>query len=154
MMFLTAGLRQAGNDGPVALFTTLALVAAWRRLHGASTRIDDGPSGPRRWNLVFYVALGLGFLTKGPIILVLVALTLATYLATVGALARGFRRLADGRGLLLLLVLALPWPALRLLHDPTAGTRWYLEMAMKAGAAGVSPHRHREVLAADWPWMT
>src|SRR5262249_37132715 len=26
--------RQAGNDGPLALFTTLALYAAWRRLHG------------------------------------------------------------------------------------------------------------------------
>ena len=25
--------RQAGNDGPLALFTTLALYAAWRRLH-------------------------------------------------------------------------------------------------------------------------
>ena len=154
MMFFTAELRQAGNDGPLALFTTLALVAAWRRLHGESTRIGDGPPGPRRWNLVFYVALGLGFLTKGPIILVLVALTLATYLATVGRLGRGFGRLADGRGLLLFLVLALSWPVLVLLDDPNAARVWYLEMAMKAGSAGVSPHRHREILAADWPWMT
>src|SRR3954469_10614636 len=27
-------LRQAGNDGPLGLFTTLALYGAWRRLHG------------------------------------------------------------------------------------------------------------------------
>ena len=154
MMFFTAELRQAGNDGPVALFTTLALVAAWRRLHGESTRIDDGPPGPRRWNLVFYVALGLGFLTKGPIILVLVALTLVPYLATVGGSAGGSACLADGRGLLLFLVLALSWPVLVLLDDPNAARVWYLEMAMKAGSAGVSPHRHREILAADWPWMT
>jgi len=60
MMFFTAELRQAGNDGPVALFTTLALAAAWWRLHGESARIGDGPPGSRRWNLVFYVALGLG----------------------------------------------------------------------------------------------
>ena len=33
-------LRQAGNDGPLGLFTTLALYAAWRRLH------ED--VGPRR----------------------------------------------------------------------------------------------------------
>ena len=26
-------LRQAGNDGPLGLFATLALYAAWRRLH-------------------------------------------------------------------------------------------------------------------------
>ena len=154
MMFFTAELRQAGNDGPVALFTTLALVAAWRRLHGESTRIDDGPPGSPRWNLVFYIALGLGFLTKGPIILVLVALTLTTYLATVGQFRRGFGRLADGRGLLLFLVLALSWPVLVLIDDPNAARVWYLEMAMKAGSAGISPHRHREILAADWPWMT
>jgi 4-amino-4-deoxy-L-arabinose transferase-like glycosyltransferase len=154
MMFFTAELRQAGNDGPVALFTTLALVAAWRRLHGTSTRIDAGPPGSRRWNLALYIALGLGFLTKGPIILVLVALTLVAYLATVGALGRGLGLLADGRGLLLFLVLALSWPVLVLLDDPNAARVWYLEMAMKAGSAGVSPHRRREILAADWPWMT
>ena len=84
----------------------------------------------------------------------LVALTLAAYLATVGALGRGLGLLADGRGLLLFLVLALSWPVLVLLDDPNAARVWYLEMAMKAGSAGVSPHRRREVLAADWPWMT
>ena len=40
-------LRQAGNDGPLAFFTTLALYAAWRRLHG---EVDPGrrraPGGP------------------------------------------------------------------------------------------------------------
>ena len=39
MALCTTGLfvsefRQAGNDGPLGLFTTLALYAAWRRLHG------------------------------------------------------------------------------------------------------------------------
>ena len=41
--FFVAELRQAGNDGPLAFFTTLALYAAWRRLH-------DGGS-TERWNL-------------------------------------------------------------------------------------------------------
>ena len=36
MPFFVAEVRQAGNDGPLALFTTLALYAAWRRLHGAA----------------------------------------------------------------------------------------------------------------------
>ena len=36
--FFIAELRQAGNDGPLAFFTTLALYAAWRRLHGDGRR--------------------------------------------------------------------------------------------------------------------
>ena len=33
-------LRQAGNDGPLALFTTLSLYAAWRGLNGPKRRSD------------------------------------------------------------------------------------------------------------------
>src|SRR4051812_21723850 len=35
--FFIIELRQAGNDGPLAFFTTLALYAAWRRVHGDRT---------------------------------------------------------------------------------------------------------------------
>ncbi len=38
MGFFISELRQSGNDGPLAFFTTLALYAAWRRLHGAPHR--------------------------------------------------------------------------------------------------------------------
>ena len=34
MWLFVSELRQAGNDGPLGLCTTLALHAAWRRLHG------------------------------------------------------------------------------------------------------------------------
>ena len=116
MAFFDIELRQAGNDGPLAFFTTLALYAAWRR---ASTRREraarrDGPnadvglagSGARAWNFVMYGALGLGFLSKGPIIVVLAALTLVPYLALVGRLRTGLGRLFDGWGLLLFVALA------------------------------------------------
>ena len=32
--YFVVEMRQAGNDGLLALFTTLALLAAWKRLHG------------------------------------------------------------------------------------------------------------------------
>lgn len=182
--FFNSELRQAGNDGPLAFFTTLALYAAWRRLNaGSETPLDpvvggaapvpgdaatetevegeptaEAPSAPpagrRAWNLVLYAALGLGFLTKGPIILILAALALAPYLWAAGRLREGLRLLADGRGALLFLVLALSWPVPVLVSDPLAARVWYLEMGQKAGTAGVTHHRHHDVLAVEWPMMT
>ncbi|MGE5757040.1 MAG: ArnT family glycosyltransferase [Planctomycetaceae bacterium] len=154
LVFFIVELRQAGNDGPLALFTTLALYAAWRRLHGAGGAVGDEPGGTRGWNLVFYAALGLGFLTKGPIIVALVALTLVPYLATVGRFRAGVRHLADGRGWLLFLLLALSWPVPVWLNDPNAVKVWLLEMGQKTGTAGIAHHRQHEVLAADWFWLT
>ena len=43
LVFFIVELRQAGNDGPLAFFTTLALYAAWRRLHGAGDGAGDVP---------------------------------------------------------------------------------------------------------------
>jgi 4-amino-4-deoxy-L-arabinose transferase-like glycosyltransferase len=158
LVFFIVELRQAGNDGPLAFFTTLALYAAWRRLHGdgegGDARVGDEPGGARVWNLVFYMAMGLGFLTKGPIVLVLVALTILPYLATARRFRVGMQRLADGWGLLVFLLLALSWPVPVWLNDPNAVRVWLLEMGQKTGTAGISHHRRHEVLAADWFWMT
>jgi 4-amino-4-deoxy-L-arabinose transferase-like glycosyltransferase len=162
MVFFIVELRQAGNDGPLAFFTTLALYAAWRRLHGHGSREEaeagdapgTGAAGPRCWNFVMYGALGLGFLSKGPIVVVLAALTLIPYLALTGRSRAGLRRLADGWGLLLFAVLALSWPVPVLINDPNAARVWYLEMGQKAGTAGVSHHRRHEILATEWVWMT
>jgi 4-amino-4-deoxy-L-arabinose transferase-like glycosyltransferase len=161
-VFFISELRQAGNDGPLAFFTTLAVYAAWRRLHGGpiADEADGDRSAPaerlgaRRWSLLMYVALGLGFLTKGPIILVLVGLALGPYLACAGRLGAGLRGLADGRGLALLVALALCWPVPVALVQPKAIGVWYLEMAQKAGTAGLKHQKDRELLAVDWSWMT
>jgi 4-amino-4-deoxy-L-arabinose transferase-like glycosyltransferase len=160
--FFIIELRQAGNDGPLAFFTTLALYAAWRRIYGdgggdapSGAATPDGvPPGSRRWSLVFYGALGLGFLSKGPIVLILAALALVPYLALVGRLRMGLGRLVDGWGLLLFVALGLSWPIPVLWSDPNAARVWFLEMGQKAGTAGISHHRHHEVLAAEWVWMT
>ncbi len=45
MAFFAVELRQAGNDGPLAFFTTLALYAAWRRIHARGCWV--GRPGPR-----------------------------------------------------------------------------------------------------------
>ncbi len=148
--FFVSELRQAGNDGPLAFFVTLALYAAWRRLEPETAGTS---SGRRGWALLFSAATGLGFLTKGPIVVLIVGLTVVPYLAVTRSLGAGLRRLADPWGALLFLGLAASWPAAVLLAEPRAWEVWWLEMAQKAGAAGVHRGRPRLPLAADWPWM-
>jgi 4-amino-4-deoxy-L-arabinose transferase-like glycosyltransferase len=156
--FFVSELRQAGNDGPLAFFTTLAIYAAWRRLHGGPAdeppgRPADRP-GPRGWAVALYGALGLGFLCKGPIVAVMTALAVVPYLAAARRLKEGARLLVDGRGLALFVALALSWPVPVVLLDPNAAAVWKLEMGQKAGMAGVSHHQPREMLALQWFWMT
>jgi 4-amino-4-deoxy-L-arabinose transferase-like glycosyltransferase len=154
-LFITE-LRQAGNDGPLALFVTLALYAAWRRLHGGDATDDGSPvePGPPRWNLVMFGALGLGFLTKGPVILPIVLTAVVPYLAFARRLRRGVALLADGRGALLFLALAASWPVPVLLREPDAARVWWLEIGQKVGLAGVGHNHLRLPLVADWPLLT
>ncbi len=124
MGFFVGEMRQASNDCLLVPFATLALYAAYRRLHDDNeTRLPgEVQRGPRTrvWNLVFHTALGLGFLTKGPVILLLVGVTLVPYLAFARRLTWGLRRLYDGWGLLIFVTLSLGWPAAVLLDDPGA----------------------------------
>jgi len=185
--FFVGEMRQASNDAPLAFFTTLALYAAWRRLHdperagqraavephplagriagsAATVSRQEGPecgsaetaqatAGSSIWSLVFYAALGLGFLTKGPVILLLVLVALIPYLAFSGRLAWGMRRLAHGWGLLLFVILAFGWPTLVLREDPQALRVWLLEMAEKTGMSRILEHRRHSTLAGQWPAM-
>ncbi len=150
--FFVVELRQGGNDGPLAFFTTLALYAAWRRLHAEGA---EPLAGPRAWNLWLYTALGLGMLCKGPIVVAIVAVTVVPYLACTRRLRSGLALLADLRGAVLFLLLALSWPVPVLLDDPNALKVWLLEMGQKTGAAGIPhPYHGRHPLVAAWPWMT
>lgn len=157
MWLFIAELRQAGNDGPLGLCTTLALYAAWCRLHGtaptsrrATGNIETDSPGPRGWLLVFYLALGLGFLCKGPIILLLVGLTVVPYLAAIGCLRTGLRQLADGVGFLVFLALALIWPVPVLLRDSNALGVWMMEIGQKTGMLPIT-HQNRSVLGLALP---
>lgn len=71
-------------------------------------RRADCTRGAFRLKLVFWLALAAGFMTKGPVPIALVALTIATH----GFLVRDFstvRRLGHAWGWPLFFVLALPW---------------------------------------------
>ncbi|GAC1469379.1 MAG: hypothetical protein NVSMB9_13140 [Isosphaeraceae bacterium] len=150
MGFFIVELRQAGNDGPLAFFTTLALHAAWRRLHAEGS---ETTAGARGWNLVLYAALGLGFLCKGPVVVMIVAVTVVPYLACARRLRSGLALLIDAWGLALFVLLVLSWPVPVLLNDPNAARIWMLEMGQKAGLSGISHGRQRLPLVADWPGM-
>ncbi len=156
--YFVVEMRQAGNDGLLTLFTTLALLAAWMRLHGPREGDEVEPPGDspgaRCWAFLFYLALGLGLLTKGPIILLMVGVTVVGYLATARRLGVGLRCLADGWGLAAFALLALAWPVPVLLRDPTAARVWWLEMAQKTGVLDISHERARESLVLDWLGMT
>jgi 4-amino-4-deoxy-L-arabinose transferase-like glycosyltransferase len=158
MVTFVVEMRQAGNDGPLAFFTTLAIYAAWRRLHGGSADEPPGLPGDRPgskgWAILLYVALGLGFLCKGPIAVLLTAIAVGPYLAFARRFKPGARLLWSGRGLAAFVVLALSWPVPVALSDPNAVGVWLLEMGQKAGSAGITHHRKRDVLAIEWPGMT
>ncbi len=156
--YFVVEMRQAGNDGLLALFTTLALLAAWKRLHGTREADEVEPPGDapgrRAWSFVFYLAMGLGFLTKGPVILLMVGLAVGGYLATSRRLGSGLRTLADGWGLAVFLALALAWPVPVLVREPSSARVWWLEMAQKTGTLDLPHDKVRESVALDWFWMT
>jgi 4-amino-4-deoxy-L-arabinose transferase-like glycosyltransferase len=158
MILCSAGLfvgemRQAGHDGPLAFFTALALYAAWRVLEG------EGVPEPRlfargpTWRLVFYAALAAGFLSKGPIILMMTAATVVPYLIQGRRLRHGLRRLIDIPGLLIFTALAASWPAAVAWQDANAPGLWLMEMSEKTGVFGILLHRRHTPLALLWPTM-
>lgn len=157
-LFFIIEMRQAGNDGPLAFFTTLAIYAAWRRLHGNALDAPLGAPaeqrGDRRWLDLMYAAFGLGFLCKGPIVVLVTAIAVLPYLALNRRLRPGLRALWSFRGLGLFGLLALSWPVPVILADQNAVRVWLLEMGQKAGGAGVQHHQSREILAAEWFWLS
>jgi len=148
MAYFLVEMRQAGNDAFLTLFTTLALLAAWERLEGG-----DRPGG-LGWIFAFYGALGLGFLTKGPIILLVVGLAILGYLASSRRLGPGLRALANGWGLALFVALAMAWPVPVLIREPAAARVWWLEIAQKTGTLDIPHEMSRGSVALDWFWMT
>ena len=62
-----------------------------------------------RWRWLFYAALGLGALTKGPVALLIPAASAVVFLWTRGELAAGLRRLHLLSGLALVAAIAAPW---------------------------------------------
>lgn len=90
------------TDIPMALGTTLAMVAFWKAVCGAAP--------DRRWGLAVFLGLAIGMLAKGPVAVVICLIPLAIWLG-VRREWHLLRRLPWGRGGALLLALTVPWYA-------------------------------------------
>jgi 4-amino-4-deoxy-L-arabinose transferase-like glycosyltransferase len=146
-------LRQAGHDGPLAFLTTLALYAAWHLLDEEGLTEVRRAHGDRPWRLLFSAALGLGFLCKGPIVLMLTSAAIVPYLIQAGRLGPGLRRLVDAPGLLIFAAIAASWPVAVAWRDPDAPRLWLMEMSEKTGVLGILIHRRHTPLVREWPNM-
>ncbi len=151
--FFVGELRQAGNDGPLALFTTMALYAAWRLVESPEPDCAESRRAGRRWRWMFAAALGLGFLSKGPIVLLLTFAAIVPYLVQARRVGPGLRRLVDATGLLLFVAMAASWPLAVAWREPHAAALWLMEMTEKVGILGTLVHRRHALLARDWPGM-
>lgn len=95
--FLDAG---AVMTDPSLLFCiTLSLVAFWNAITYEQ----------KIWSYVFFVGLGLGLLAKGPIVLVLVGVSVFFWVLFRGEWVSLWKRLPWITGTLLTLLIALPW---------------------------------------------
>ncbi len=103
-IILTSGLGfvSAGavmTDPALLLSTTFVMVAFWRAVIGRQTQ----------WGYVFFVALALGLLAKGPVAWVLSLVPIVAWVLWRRQWRAVRRQLPWGLGLALIVVIAVPW---------------------------------------------
>ncbi|MCF8031760.1 MAG: glycosyltransferase family 39 protein [Desulfarculaceae bacterium] len=94
--------RACLTDALLSLWTTLALLWVWWAL-------EQAPGRGGKWWLLAWAALGLGFLTKGPVALAVVLPSAGIYALAQGRLARALKEARWLWGLVIFLVINLPW---------------------------------------------
>lgn len=90
------------TDMALVLGTTLAMRGFWAAFERA-----DAPRPREGWLL--FIGLGLGLLAKGPIALVLAGIPIFLWTVFTGNIVNAWQRLPWVRGILLMLVIAVPW---------------------------------------------
>ena len=93
--------RMALTDGVLIFFTTLSLYGFWLGLYGTGRE--------RHYMWLFYIGMALGTLTKGPIGFLIPLLAVGLYLWLTRSWSLYWRQGFPLAGLLVFLVLALPW---------------------------------------------
>ena len=88
--------------------TTDLYLTVWIVVAVDAGRRGTRPSGSRAWRVLAWAALGAGFLTKGPVVLLWTALPLLAWATWTGAWRRALR-LADPLGVATFALVALPW---------------------------------------------
>lgn len=104
--FLDAGTVM--TDPSLIFCTTLALVAFWHAVVDNKTR----------WSYIFFIALGLGLLAKGPIAIVLVGIPVFFWVLIRNQWVNLWKKLPWIKGSLILFGIALPWYILAELRTP------------------------------------
>lgn len=97
LFFMASGAVM--TDASLTFCTTLAMISFWQALH----------SPDRRAGWLFFVALGIGLLAKGPVVGVLTLLPILPWLALRGQWRHAWQRLPWVGGTLLMLAIAVPW---------------------------------------------
>ena len=93
--------RMALTDSVLIFFTTLSLYGFWLGLYGTGRE--------RHYMWLFYISMALGTLTKGPIGFLIPLLAVGLYLWLTRSWSLYWRQGFPLAGLLMFLVLALPW---------------------------------------------
>lgn len=93
--------RMALTDSVLIFFTTLSLYSFWLGFHGRQRE--------RGWRWIFYLAMGMATLAKGPVGFLVPLVTIALYLTMTKQWRRFWREGTPVAGLLLFAVVALPW---------------------------------------------
>jgi len=99
--------RLAKTDA-MLLLTVVAAMGALARVYLSWQRGEDPEHPPWRWPVIFWTALAASILLKGPLILMVVGLTIVA-LAILDRSAAWLWRLRPVWGLMWMLVLVLPW---------------------------------------------
>lgn len=152
--FVVSEFRKAMVDPYLAFFCLLA-VWAWvedsRQGEGERGRGGDRQSG---YLLLFWAALALAAMSKGPIALAFVAIPVVSY----HLMRRNWprRTWAHVPGLALMLAIAVPWPAMIAYRVPNALAVWRAETRADTGAGEEKsdpPYKYVGLLAqASAPW--
>lgn len=106
LFFIAAGAVM--TDMSLAFCTTLSMVAFYRAVQEQQ----------RFWGYVFFCALGLGMLAKGPIAIVLVGLPTAAWTFWMHRWAGVWKRLPWISGTILSSAISVPWYIVAELHSP------------------------------------
>ncbi|HET6616399.1 MAG TPA: glycosyltransferase family 39 protein [Gemmatimonadota bacterium] len=125
--------------------TTDLYLSLWIVLAVEAGRRGTRFGGARAWRVAAWAALGLGFLTKGPIVFLWTALPLLAWAAWTRSWRRA-ARLADPLGLAAFALLALPWYVVEAARHPGLTDYWLGGQLVGRIAA---PYR-----GEDEPWWT
>jgi 4-amino-4-deoxy-L-arabinose transferase-like glycosyltransferase len=98
------------------VLTTDTLLTLWITIAAFAFFLHWKKGG--RWRWVFYAAMGLGVLTKGPVAAVIPALSASIFLWARGDWREGLRKLSVISGLALTSAIAAPWFVAVSIHQP------------------------------------